>query len=154
MSGETGHLQRLTDQQVASRLKAYGNQGEFETSLHWLWDEAGKLLEEACRRQFGDEGTKVVHAYMTRPVDTAWVHTVAKHGRLMFAGKNSVPEFIAARACMAQDVLASFEEHFAGRPEDRGERTALLVDRFVQLPAAVSSAIMKRRKGVDEYSTW
>ena len=119
MTSETGQLQRLSDAQVSARLDHYRNGGEFEKSLHWLWDQAGEALEEACRRHFGEEGAKVVRAYMSRPVDAAWVHTVAKHGRLMFVNGGSVPEFIAARARMVKDVLAGFEQQFAGRTEDR-----------------------------------
>jgi len=119
MKGDTSHLQRLSNEQVASRLEHYADGGAFESSLRWLWDQAGEMLQDACRRQFGDEGASVVAAYMTRPIDVAWVHTVAKHGRLMYVAKKSVPEFIAARAAMIRDVLRNFEESFAGRAEDR-----------------------------------
>jgi len=119
MSGETSHLQRLSNEQVASRLQHYADGGAFESSLHWLWEQAGETLENACRRQFGDEGANVVRAYMTRPIDVAWVHTVAKHGRLMYVGKQSVPEFIAARAAMVKDVLGEFEQVFANRSDER-----------------------------------
>ncbi|HET7709807.1 MAG TPA: methyl-accepting chemotaxis protein [Sphingomicrobium sp.] len=129
MKGDTSHLQRLSNEQVASRLQYYASGGELESSFHWLWGEAGELLDAACRRQFGDAGADVVAAYMTRPVDVAWVHTVAKHGRLMYVGKKSVPEFIAARAAMSQDVLRDFEDKFAGRPEERIKAT----DTFLRL---------------------
>ena len=129
MSGETSHLQRLSNEQVASRLQHYADGGAFESALHWLWEQAGETLESACRRQFGDEGADVVRAYMTRPIDVAWVHTVAKHGRLMYVGKKSVPEFIAARAAMVKDVLGTFETLFAGRADDRVAAT----DTFLRL---------------------
>ena len=119
MSADTGHLQRLSDEQVASRLKHYAGDGELASSLHWLWNEAGALISDACKRQFGEEGANVVSAYMSRPVDAAWVHTVAKQGRLMFAAKHNVPEFVAARARMTNEVLRAFEDCFVGRTEDR-----------------------------------
>src|SRR5687768_7434441 len=97
MSGDTSHLQRLNDERVASRLQHYSNQGELESSLRWLWEQAGSVIEEACIAEFGENGGRVVRTYMTRPVDAAWVHTVAKQGRLMYAGRKNVPEFIAAR---------------------------------------------------------
>ncbi|HVH37151.1 MAG TPA: methyl-accepting chemotaxis protein [Sphingomicrobium sp.] len=127
MKGDTSHLQRLSDAQVTSRLQHYANDGEFESSLHWLWDEAGDTLDAACRRQFGEEGAQVVAAYMSRPFDVAWVHTVAKHGRLMYLGKKSVPEFIAARAAMTREVLAAFEDKFAGRADDRVRATDIFL---------------------------
>src|SRR5215203_2869059 len=129
MSGDTSHLQRLSNEQVASRLQHYADGGAFEASLHRLWEQAGETLENACRRQFGDEGAKVVRAYMTRPIDVAWVHTVAKHGRLMYVGKQSVPEFIAARAAMTKDVLGEFEQVFANRADERIAAT----DSFLRL---------------------
>jgi len=129
MSGDTSHLQRLSNEQVAARLQHYAQGGAFESSLHWLWEQAGETLENACRRQFGDEGAKVVRAYMTRPIDVSWVHTVAKHGRLMYVGKQSVPEFIAARAAMTKEVLGEFEKIFANRTDERIAAT----DAFLRL---------------------
>ena len=119
MSGDTGHLQRLSDEQVQSRLVQYSNGGEFEQSLHWLWQEAGEIVEHACRAHFGEAGARTASAYASRKVDAAWVHTVAKQGLHMFAEKSSVPEFVATRGLMVRDVLAAFEDKFAGRPEDR-----------------------------------
>jgi methyl-accepting chemotaxis protein len=127
MSGDTGHLQRLTEQQVASRLEHYGDRGEFQKSLHWLWQEAGDVVEAACGKHFGDEGARVANAYGSRPVDESWVHTVAKQGRHMFAQKSSVPEFVATRAQMVRDVLCAFEERFEGRPADRIAATDVFI---------------------------
>ena len=123
MGGDTGQLQRLTDQQVNARLAAYADGGKFEQSLRWLHSEAGELVESACREHFGDKGAEVARAYMTRPVDAAWVQTVAKQGRLMFVDKLSVPEFIATRARMIKDVIRGLEDKFADRREDRIEAT-------------------------------
>jgi methyl-accepting chemotaxis protein len=121
MSADTGHLQRLSDQQVASRLNHYADEGRFEAGLHWLWDEAGPIVEASCRTFFGEEGAQVARAYATRAVDIAWIHTVAKQGRQMFVRKASVPQFVASRAGMVMDVHSGFEAHFAGRPEDHAK---------------------------------
>ena len=65
MSGDIGHLQRLTDEQVASRLKAYSDGGRFQDSLRWLWGQAGDVIEECSRRHFGEEAVKLNRAYFT-----------------------------------------------------------------------------------------
>ncbi len=121
MSSDTGHLQRLNDQQVASRLTNYADHGRFEAGLHWLWGEAGEFVEAACRTYFGEEGAQVARAYATRAVDVSWVHTVAKQGRQMFVSKASVPEFVASRARMVKEVHAAFDQHFADRADDHSK---------------------------------
>ena len=65
MNGDHGHLQRLTDEQVASRLKAYSDGGKFQDSLRWLWGQAGDVIEECSRRHFGEEAVKLNRAYFT-----------------------------------------------------------------------------------------
>jgi AraC-like DNA-binding protein len=55
MSGEIGHLQRLTNEQVAARIASYGDDGRFEASLRQLWDDAGPVIEAAARSHFGDD---------------------------------------------------------------------------------------------------
>jgi methyl-accepting chemotaxis protein len=123
MNSDTGHLQRITDDQVEQRLAAYSDDGRFEESLRWLWSEAGDIIEPACLRHFGDKGAEVARVYLTRPVDAAWVQTVAKQGRLMFEGGKSVPAFVVTRARMIKDVIVAFEDKFAKRAGDRIEAT-------------------------------
>ena len=55
MSGDTSQLQRLTDEQVNARLAAYADNGRFETNLHWLWEQAGDLIEEVSRTMLGEQ---------------------------------------------------------------------------------------------------
>ena len=119
MNGDNGHLQRLTDEQVASRLRAYSDGGKFQDSLRWLWGQAGDVIEECSRRHFGEEAVKLNRAYFTMKVDQAWVRAVAEQGVQMFMQKKSVPEFIAAHASMARDVVAEFEDRFEGKTEDK-----------------------------------
>src|SRR5688572_20170135 len=102
MSGDTGHLQRLTDEQIRSRLAAYAEGGRFETALRTLWDQVGEEIADASRRHFGNEGC-LGRDHFLKPVDEAWVRSVADHGLKMYAGKRNVPEFIAARARMTND---------------------------------------------------
>jgi len=119
MSVDIGNLQRLTDEQVNSRLKAYSDGGKFQDSLRWLWGQAGDVIEECARRHFGEEAVKLNRAYFTMKVDSAWVRAVAEQGIQMFVNKKSVPEFIASHADMSRDVIADLEERFAGKTEEK-----------------------------------
>ena len=119
MNGENGHLQRLTDEQVASRLRAYSDGGKFQDSLRWLWGQAGDVIEECSRRHFGEEAVKLNRAYFTKSVDESWVRTVAERGVDMHVKRKSVPEFVAAHNNLARDVIAEFEDRFEGKTEDK-----------------------------------
>ena len=119
MSGETGHLQRLTDEQVKARIASYGDDGRFEASLRELWNDAGPVIEAAVRTHFGEDAGCLNARHFTLPVDESWVRSVADQGLKMFAAKRSVPEFTAARARMVKDVIRGFDDCFAGRADDR-----------------------------------
>jgi hypothetical protein len=43
------------------------------------------------------------------------VRACAEQGVVMYSGKLSVPEFIAAQANMSRDAIGKFEERFEGR---------------------------------------
>ena len=49
MSGDIGHLQRLTEQQVASRLSSYGEDGRFEAAAPPVGDRPGTMIERGPR---------------------------------------------------------------------------------------------------------
>ena len=119
MGVDIGNLQRLSDEQVNSRLKAYSDGGKFQDSLRWLWGQAGDVIEECSRRHFGEEAVKLNRSYFTMKVDSAWVRAVAEQGVQMFTQNQSVPEYVAAHASMARDVIAEFEDRFDGKPEDK-----------------------------------
>ena len=119
MSGDIGHLQRLTNEQVAARIACYGDEGRFEASLRRLWDDAGPVIEAAARSRFGDDVGCLGRDHFTRPVDEAWVRSVAEQGVRMFAAKRNVPEFIAARAEVANEVIRAFDECYAGKADQR-----------------------------------
>src|SRR5688500_16460524 len=119
MSGDIGHLQRLTDEQVNARIAFYGDEGRLEASLRQLWDEAGPVIEAAVRTHFGDDAGCLTARHFTLPVDESWVRSVAEQGLKMFAAKRSVPEFTAARARMVKDVIRGFDDCFAARANDR-----------------------------------
>jgi methyl-accepting chemotaxis protein len=121
MSGDIGHLQRLTEQQVASRLSSYCEDGHFGASLRRLWDDAGPVIDAASHSHFGEDIGSLGRDDFTKPVDEAWVRAVAEQGVKMFAGKRSVPEFIAARARMAKEITRAFDDCYEDRADDRIE---------------------------------
>ena len=76
MSGETGHLQRLTDEQVKARIASYGDDGRFEASLRQLWNDAGPVIEAAVRTHFGEDVGCLGAKHFAQPIDEAWVRSV------------------------------------------------------------------------------
>ena len=84
MSVDIGNLQRLSEDQVASRLRAYSDGGRFQDSLRWLWGQAGDVIEDCSRRHFGEEAVKLNRAYFTMKVDQSWVRAVAEQGVQLF----------------------------------------------------------------------
>jgi methyl-accepting chemotaxis protein len=118
MSGDTSQLQRLTDEQVNARLAAYADNGRFEANLHWLWEQAGDLIEEVSRTTLGEQAVAYEQERFTRKVDSDWVRNVAEYGLAMHVAKASVPQFIAASAAASKELLRRFDERFTD-PEDR-----------------------------------
>jgi methyl-accepting chemotaxis protein len=121
MSGDIGHLQRLTNDQVTSRIASYSEDGRFEAAMRRLWDDAGAVIEQAASNHFGEDVGSLGRDQFTKPVDETWIRSVAEQGLKMFAGKRSVPEFIATRARMVKEVIRGFDDCFQGRPDERIE---------------------------------
>jgi hypothetical protein len=121
MNRDFGQLQRLTDDQVQSRLLAYADDGRFEAAMRKLWSEAGDAIEEIARMRLGEDSARLLHEHFTKPVDAAWVQAVAKQGMKMFVHNESVPAFIAATTGLAASVVPIISERFAGRDEERME---------------------------------
>jgi methyl-accepting chemotaxis protein len=119
MNGDNGHLQRLSDEQVSIRLKAYSDGGRLQESMRWLWDQAGDIIEETVQKHFGERVAKLNRDHFTKPVNDSWVRATAEQGIIMYSGKLSVPEFIAAHCNMARDVVRQFESRFEGRTEEK-----------------------------------
>jgi methyl-accepting chemotaxis protein len=117
MSGETGQLQRLTDEQVSARLAAYNPDGSLQRDIHRLWDEAGDLIEAEVGAQFGEAAAKKVHGHYTAKIDAAWIQNVADHGRRIYRERNSVPAYIAARDQLITRLTGRMFERFATQPD-------------------------------------
>ena len=97
MSGETGQLQRLTDEQVSARLAAYNPDGSLERDIHQLWEDAGDSDRSRSAAPIR-AGARRAHATAyTGKIDASWIQDVAEHGRRIYREKTSVPAYIAAR---------------------------------------------------------
>jgi methyl-accepting chemotaxis protein len=110
---------RLSDSDVAERLSAYSSGGQLEVDLHWIWEEAGHIIQEVAAAHFGEDTRKFQHSLYACPVDQRWVRTIAEQGVEIHAAKISVTEFVAARARYTSDLLRSLDDHFGSRSADR-----------------------------------
>jgi methyl-accepting chemotaxis protein len=117
MTGETGQLQRLTDEQVSARLAAYNAGGSLERDIQLLREAIADLLAEEVLSQFGPERAERYAAVYAGKVDAAWVQGVAEYGREIYRDKVAVPVYIAARMQTANRVLPRIVERFAGDPD-------------------------------------
>ena len=114
MSGDTGQLQRLTDQQVSARLAAYNPGGSLDRDLQLLREKVGDLIDQEVREQFGSDVVATVKAHHAAKVDSNWIQAVAEYGRLIFREKTSVPQYIVARDQLNSRVIAATFERFGG----------------------------------------
>ncbi|MES2135675.1 MAG: methyl-accepting chemotaxis protein [Pseudomonadota bacterium] len=114
MSGETGQLQRLTDEQVSARLSAYNSDGSLDRDVTLLREKLSDLIESQVRDQFGKDSADQVKAHYSGKVDANWIQSVAEYGRRIFREKSSVPEYIAARDRLKTRVVDGIFERFAG----------------------------------------
>src|SRR3954454_8209248 len=112
MSGDTGQLQRLTDEQVSARLSAYNPGGSLDRDIALLRDKAGDLIESEVREQFGKDAADKVKAHYSGKVDAGWIQEVAEYGRQIFREKTSVPQYIAARDQLKSRVVAGLFERY------------------------------------------
>ena len=113
---DVSNLQKLTEAQVAARLRAYNGNGDFERDLHQLWSDAGDLIEAAVREQFGEEAAAQVEAHYTRAVDADWIQSVADYGVRLYTDKRDVPAYIAARGRLTTALFSAFRDRFFSDP--------------------------------------
>jgi len=113
MSGETGQLQRLTDEQVKARLAAYNGDGSLDRDLQLLRENAADIVAAEVLAQFGPERAARYADVHGRPVDANWIQGIAEYGRLIYSEKTSVPVYMAARTATASRIVAKMVEHFA-----------------------------------------
>jgi methyl-accepting chemotaxis protein len=110
MSGDIGHLQRLTDEQVAARLAAYNAGGALERDMklfkaHML----GPVVAE-IGTQFGSDRADRYSAIYSGKIDATWIQSIAEYGRQIYRDKISVPAYIAERTEVANRVFSALTE--------------------------------------------
>ncbi len=114
MTGETGQLQRLTEEQVSARLTAYNAGGALDRDVQLLRETIADLLAEEVLAQFGPERAERYAAIYAGKVDSAWVQGVAEYGREIYRDKTAVPVYIGARMVAAERVLPRIVDRFSG----------------------------------------
>ncbi|HWJ38361.1 MAG TPA: methyl-accepting chemotaxis protein [Sphingomicrobium sp.] len=112
MSGQTGQLQKLTDEQVNARLAAYNRDGSLDRDVSLLRDQVADIIGEEIVAQFGAERAERYSSNYTSKVDSNWVQGVAEYGRQLYADKVPVPLYIAARTQAASRMVARMTERF------------------------------------------
>jgi methyl-accepting chemotaxis protein len=105
-------LQKLTDEQVAHRLRAYNGDGGFERELRWLWAQAGDLIEAAVLASGGDAAAKRTRESFTHRIDPEWIHAVAALGFDIYAKATPVPEEMDRRARLVASLGSAFRTRF------------------------------------------
>jgi methyl-accepting chemotaxis protein len=117
MSGDTGQLQRLTDEQVSARLAAYNGDRTLERDVQLLRDNVSDIIAAEIVAQFGTERAERFAANYAGKVDAKWIQGVADYGRQIYADRMSVPAYIAARTQAASRIVARIVERYAGDQE-------------------------------------
>ena len=114
MGGETGQLQRLTDQQVSARLAAYTADGSIERDLKLFKDHMLGLVVAEIGAQFGSDRADRYAAIYAGKIDVTWIQSIAEYGREIYRDKSSIPEYIADRIEIANRVIADLTKQFDG----------------------------------------
>ena len=127
MKSDTGHLQRLTDEQVSERLAAYNPGGSLERDILLLKETAMDIVAEEIVAEFGPERAERFARNYAGNVDSAWVQGVAEYGREIFSQKMSVPDYIAKRAQTAERMIARLVERFSKDPKKLQDCIAALL---------------------------
>ena len=117
MGGETGALQRLTDEQVKARLAAYNAGGSLDRDIELLRENCTDVIAAEVIAQFGPErAERYAQVYMNK-VDVAWVQAIAEYGREIYRDRTPVPVYIAARTQTATRIAGKIVEKFEDNPD-------------------------------------
>jgi methyl-accepting chemotaxis protein len=116
MGGETGQLQRLTDEQVSERLAAYNGDGSLQRDMQLLRDHAADLIAAEVLAAFGPERAKRYAEVHGGNADAHWVYGVAEYGREIYRDGTPVPAYIAARTETASRIVAKIVDRFSDDP--------------------------------------
>ena len=75
MSGETGALQKLTDEQIRTRLAAYNPDGSMDRDVELLREHCTDIIAEEIVAQFGPERAARYAETHSGKVNAAWVQS-------------------------------------------------------------------------------
>ena len=138
MSGDTGQLQRLTDQQVSARLAAYNASGSLDRDIELFKDRVLEFVVAEIRAQFGPERAERYAGIYSNKVDVAWVQSIAEYGRQIFHNHTSVPEYIADRIQIANRVFAAVTERY----ESEADQVASCISAYYRLDIVETDIIL------------
>ena len=124
MSGETGQLQQLTDEQVKARLAAYNADGALDRDVALLRENVADLVAAEIAALYGQERADRFAPVYSSKIDAAWIQHLAEYGRRIFAEKVSVPTYMAEHTGIAARVIARICERFADDPAKLAECVA------------------------------
>jgi methyl-accepting chemotaxis protein len=114
MGGETGQLQRLTDEQVNARLAAYNGDRSLDRDVTLLRDNVNDIISSEITAQFGTARAEGFAANYAKGIDPDWIQSVAEYGRQIYAERISVPAYMVARTQAAGRIIGRIVERYSG----------------------------------------
>ena len=121
MSGDTGQLQRLSDEQVNARLAAYNAGGALERDVALLREHVADLVTAEIAAEYGHERADRFAPVYSSKIDAAWIQHLAEYGRRIYADNMSVPAYMAEHSGIAARVINRICERFADDPAKLAE---------------------------------
>ena len=132
--------ERMSGEQVSARLAAYGDDGQFEAELAWLWTEAKDLIEDAAKAALGASGAELYRDIFTSPVNETWVLGIAEAGAKLGSKASKLPQAAAARAMFSANVFDGLSSRFEGADRSRAFETFSKVINFASEIVATSAS--------------
>jgi methyl-accepting chemotaxis protein len=117
MGGETGQLERLSDEQVKARLAAYNADGSLQRDMQLLRERAADLIAAEVLDAFGPERAKRYAEVHSGAADSRWLDGVAQYGREIYRDGTSIPTYIAARTQVASRIMAKLVDRYSDDPQ-------------------------------------
>ncbi|HEX6783111.1 MAG TPA: methyl-accepting chemotaxis protein [Sphingomicrobium sp.] len=138
MGGETGQLQRLTDEQVRARLSAYNGDGSLERDVRLLNENVADIVAEEVVAQFGKERAERFASNYSGKVEASWIQNVAEYGRQIYAERVPVPSYMMARTQAASRIVARVIERFS----NDGDKLEQMLCAFQRMSAFETDIIL------------
>jgi methyl-accepting chemotaxis protein len=117
MVGETGQLQKLTDEQVNARLASYNGDGSLQRDMQLLRENAAEIIAAEVLAAFGPERAARYAEVHGGSADARWVQAVAEYGRQIHKDGTPTASYVASRTAVASKIVARMVEEFSAVPE-------------------------------------